>query len=68
MVVTVNTDDPMMFQTCLADEYRLLEKECGWAQAEICRLILSAIESSWSSDERRRSLAAEFRRDPAWRE
>jgi adenosine deaminase len=66
MVVTVNTDDPKMFQTCLADEYRLLEQECGWTKAEICRLILSAIESSWLSDERKTSMAAEFRKNPAW--
>jgi len=67
MVVTVNTDDPKMFQTRLADEYRLLEQECGWTRAEICRLILSAIESSWLLDERKMSLAAEFRKDPAWK-
>jgi adenosine deaminase len=68
MAVTVNTDDPKMFQTRLADEYRLLEQECGWTKAEICRLILSAIESSWLLDERKMSLAAEFRKDPAWKE
>lgn len=68
MVVTVNTDDPMMFQTRLADEYRRLEQECGWTRAEIRRLILAAIESSWASEERKRALAAEFTRDPAWHE
>ncbi len=68
MIVTVNTDDPKMFQTSLADEYRLLEQECGWTKVEICRLILSAIESSWASDERKVSLAAEFRKNPAWKE
>ena len=68
MIVTVNTDDPKMFQTSLADEYRLLEQECGWTKVEICRLILAAIESSWASDERKMSLAAEFRKNPAWKE
>ena len=68
MIVTVNTDDPKMFQTSLADEYRLLEQECGWTKAEICRVILYAIESSWLSDERKTSLAAEFRKDPVWKE
>jgi adenosine deaminase len=67
-VVTVNTDDPKMFQTNLADEYRLLELECGWTKAEICRLICYAIESAWLPDERRKSLAAEFRNHPAWAE
>jgi adenosine deaminase len=68
MVVTVNTDDPMMFQTRLADEYRRLETECGWTRAEIRRLILAAIESSWASDERKRGWVAGFTRDPAWDE
>jgi adenosine deaminase len=68
MIVTVNSDDPKMFQTSLADEYRLLEQECGWTKQEICRVILSAIESSWLSDERKRSLAAEFRKAPEWKD
>jgi len=68
MVVTVNTDDPKMFQTRLADEYRLLEQECGWTQLEICRVILYAIESSWLSDERKTALAAEFTQAPVWKE
>ena len=68
MVVTVNSDDPKMFQTSLADEYRLLEQECGWTKREICRLILSAIESSWMSNERKTALVAEFRSSPEWKE
>jgi adenosine deaminase len=67
VIVTVNSDDPKMFQTRLADEYRLLEQECGWTKAEICRLILSAIESSWLSDERKMSLAAQFKKNPEWK-
>ncbi|MFA6244388.1 MAG: adenosine deaminase [Candidatus Hydrogenedentales bacterium] len=66
VVVTVNTDDPKMFQTSLADEYRMLESECSWTKAEICRLILSAIESSWLSCERKALLIAEFKQSPVW--
>jgi adenosine deaminase len=66
IVVTVNTDDPKMFQTSLAEEYRLLERECGFTPAEIGRLVLAAIESSWLPEERKSSLAAEFKADPAW--
>jgi adenosine deaminase len=68
VVVTVNTDDPKMFQTSLAGEYRLLEQECGWARDEIRRLILSAIEASWAPDARKAGLIDEFTRDAAWRE
>lgn len=66
MLVSVNTDDPGMFQTCLADEYRLLVKACDFTRSDIRRLILSAIESAWLPAERKKSLAAEFARDPAW--
>jgi len=68
LVVTVNTDDPKMFQTSLAEEYRLLEKECGFTKPEICRLILNAIRSSWLPDERKALLTAEFTQSPVWRD
>jgi len=64
--VTVNTDDPKMFDTSLAQEYRLLERECGFTKAEICRLILAAIDSSWLPEQGKRELASEFKRHPAW--
>jgi adenosine deaminase len=67
MVVTVNTDDPKMFQTSLAEEYRLLERECGFTKAEICRLILAAIDSAWLPEQHKRDLECEFKRHPAWR-
>ncbi len=68
LVVTVNTDDPKMFQTSLAEEYRQLEQVCGFTKPEICKLILTAIRSSWLPDERKAVLAAEFRKSPCWRE
>ncbi len=66
VIVTVNTDDPKMFQTSLAEEYRLLEQECGWTRSEICRLIQYAIESSWQSAEEKAALLEAFRRDERW--
>lgn len=66
MVVSVNTDDPKMFGTSLSEEYRLLEQECGFTKAAICRLILLGIESLWIPAERKASLAADFERDPSW--
>lgn len=64
--VTVNTDDPKMFGTSLAKEYRSLVEECGFSRREICRLILAAIESSWLPADRKQSLAQSFTRDPSW--
>jgi adenosine deaminase len=66
VIVTVNTDDPKMFQTSLAEEYRLLEQECGWAKRDICRLILNAVESSWQPVEEKADLIARFKKDEAW--
>jgi adenosine deaminase len=68
LVVTVNSDDPKMFQTNLANEYRLLEQECGWTKPELCQLILFAIESSWLPAARKTALAGQFRNDPAWKQ
>jgi adenosine deaminase len=66
MIVTVNTDDPKMFQTSLAEEYRLLAQECGWTKTEICRLILNAIESSWQPAAQKAALTASFKKDELW--
>ena len=68
LVVSVNTDDPKMFQTSLAEEFRQLEHICCFTKPEICRLILSAIKSSWLPDERKASLASEFKKNSNWRE
>ncbi len=66
VLVTVNTDDPKMFQTRLADEYRSLETECGFSRSDIRAVILNAILASWLPKEKRGTMATEFRQDPAW--
>jgi adenosine deaminase len=60
VVVTVNSDDPKMFQTSLAEEYRLLEQECGWTKGDIFQVILNGISSSWLPQGRKTSMATEF--------
>jgi adenosine deaminase len=66
LIVSVNTDDPKMFATALAEEYGLLEQECGFTRQEICRLILLGVESSWLPEDRKTSLATSFRNEPSW--
>jgi adenosine deaminase len=66
LAVTVNTDDPTMFNTSLAKEYQSLVQECGFSRREICGLVLAAIESSWASPDRKQSLRQEFTKDPTW--
>lgn len=67
ILVTVNTDDPKMFGSSLAEEYRLLEEELGFSRDDIRTLILQAIRASWLPGGRRQSLEQSFVRDPAWR-
>jgi adenosine deaminase len=66
--VTVNTDDPKMFNTSLAGELRLLHRELGFDRHEIRDLILEAARSSWLDPERQASLTAQLQLDPAWDE
>jgi len=66
LIISVNTDDPMMFGTSLDKEYELLVQECGFTRQEICRLILLGIESSWLSEDRKKLLATSFEKEPSW--
>lgn len=47
LLVTVNTDDPMMFGNSLAEEYRVLEQVFGFSPEEIGRLRANAVQASW---------------------
>lgn len=66
ILVSVNSDDPKMFDTSLGEEYRILEKECGFSKKDICKLLLFGIESSWLPEERKKSLSKEFRNFEEW--
>jgi adenosine deaminase len=67
LVITVNTDDPKMFNNSLAEEYRLLEERLGFSRDELRRLILQGIQVSWLPEERKKQLAESFRADPVWK-
>jgi adenosine deaminase len=66
LVVTVNTDDPAMFQTSLAHEYRELARVHGFTHAEIRALIDSAVEASWLAPAGKARLRALLAADPGW--
>ncbi len=68
LLVTVNTDDPLMFGNSLADEYRLLAERFGFSPDEIREVILNAIRASWMTEEKKDQMEAAFRADPAWGE
>jgi len=66
LLVTVNTDDPAMFDTSLAREYRELARAHGFTRAEICRLVENAARASWLSDDAKAELLAGLREGPDW--
>lgn len=56
LLVTINTDDPAMFQTSLAHEYRELCRVHEFERADILAFIADAVAASWLADEKKSSL------------
>lgn len=63
LLISVNTDDPKMFNTSLADEFRLLVQHCGFTKKDIPDLIILGIKSSWMSEEKKKSLIQTFKQE-----
>lgn len=66
MRLSVNTDDPKLFNTSLAGEYDALANQFDFGKKDIRAIILSAIKSSWLREEEQECLTAQFRTDKAW--
>lgn len=64
--ITINTDDPVMFDTSLAKEYRSLVTDLGFSHSDIKDLILNGLRSSWLPPNRKKTLQDEFIANPAW--
>jgi aminodeoxyfutalosine deaminase len=58
--VTVNSDDPPMFNTDLTGEYLALATHCGFTIDELSDLSLRAVRASFLPGAERESLAARF--------
>jgi adenosine deaminase len=68
LLVTVNTDDPMMFNNSLAQEYRLLVERLGFTPHDVRELIFNGVLASWLPAERKAALLVEFQANPVWSE
>lgn len=66
--VSLNTDDPLFFGNSLAMELESAQRAHGFTRDEIRRLMLSTIDATWLSAERKKGLAVDFQRDPSWHE
>jgi len=55
-MVTINTDDPEMFQTTLVREYQLAQDAFGFSNEELRQLAANSFLASWLPKERKREL------------
>lgn len=61
--VTVNSDDPWLFNSSLTDEYAVLVEHFGYDRAGLTRIARSAFAASFAAGDERDRLLAEFQ---AW--
>jgi adenosine deaminase len=60
LYVTINSDDPPMFNTNLVGEYQALVDHAGFDDADLERLSLNALEASFLPDATKADLAKTF--------
>ena len=68
IAVSLNTDDPLFFGNSLAMELETAQRVHRFTRDEIRQVMLTSIEATWLSPERKKRLAADFQRDPSWTE
>jgi len=63
LMVTVNSDDPTMFNTSITQEYLLLAQKLGFTLRDIKRLTMNGVEASFMSDEDKESMISRFEKE-----
>ncbi len=58
VVVVLNTDDPEMFHTTLADEYRIVRDVFGFSEAELLELAKNSFRASFLPEARKQEMLA----------
>jgi adenosine deaminase len=61
--VTVNSDDPLFFNTTISEEYQALRQHLGFTSGELKQVTLYAVEGAFLSDEERATLRREIEYD-----
>ena len=56
--ISVNTDDPVMFNCTLAGELELLATELRFSQGELLQLMRNAVDAAWCDDTTRTEILA----------
>ncbi len=60
LYVTINSDDPPMFNTTLTDEFIRVTQQFGFTQADLQRFALNALRASLLPNERKAALEKNF--------
>ncbi len=60
LYVTLNSDDPPMFNTTLTNEYIVGQRTFGWGQATIEQLVLNAVRATLLPDAERAAMESDF--------
>jgi len=58
--VSLNTDDPMLYDVDVAGEYDQCAQTFGWSRTELVDIARTSIESCFADDDRRRELLREL--------
>ena len=61
--VTINSDDPPLFDTTLARDYEVAEFECGLSRSDIDQCTLTALEAAFVDEKTRSRLMKRFERE-----
>ncbi|MBU7032837.1 MAG: adenosine deaminase [Theionarchaea archaeon] len=63
LLVTVNSDDPTMFNTSINEEYAVLARHLGFSLHDLKSLSINGVRASFLSDEEKATLIETFNRE-----
>jgi len=61
--VSINTDDPKMFNNSLSEEYKALQDAFHFSDEDICDIIINSIYTTWLDQEEKEDLVLRFREE-----
>ncbi len=65
--VTVNSDDPPLFNTTLLGEFEVLQSEFGYSESDLVRIARNAFVNSFAETTLKQRLLADFDHQASWR-
>jgi adenosine deaminase len=63
LMVTINSDDPTMFNTSISQEYSVLVQKLGFTLSDLKQLSMNGIRASFMPDKAKTVMAAQFEKE-----